>query len=218
MTHNQKISKHIYLLGDKEVTGAKNLQMFTIKFIPQNISLNLYDALIFTSKNALLGIDKLLYDWKQIPSYAIAPRTAEVIEKMNGNLSFVGTKKHGDEFAKELIVELKGKRALYIRGKEVVSNLASILKNNHISCDELIVYETVCKTYDFTPQIPKGSLIIFSAPSTIKCFMENGFWDDSFQAIAIGKTTAKYFPPHIKPIISDDTSLEACVEKAMEIS
>lgn len=230
MASQIQTEKNIYVLGDKQVVGAKNLQIFTISFIEQNLLLNDYDGIIFTSKNAVLGINKCNDSWKNIPAYAIAQRTGDVVNEIGGNLKFVGTKKHGDDFAHEL-VELfqnsaknyeskKIKKLLYIRGKEVVSNLVSILKTNSkdtIECHELVVYETICKDYENIEPLPKGSIIIFSAPSTIKCFLNNNLWDDSFKAIAIGKTTAKYFPPYIKPILSDDVSLEACVAKALEV-
>ena len=43
-------------------------------------------------------------------------------------------------------------------------------------------------------------------------------WDESFKAISIGHTTAKYFPSNITPLIADTTSLESCVKKAIELN
>lgn len=208
---------NIYLLGNKTVPPAITLPMIEIQYIPNIVDLQEYDALIFTSKNGVMGIDKITKEWLSLPSYAIALQTAKVIKEFGGNLVFTGEKSHGDEFAKELIPLLKDKKVLYIRGKEIVSDAVSILKNNDIVCDELIVYETICKKYDKKPILPKNSIIIFSSPSTIKCFFENYTWEESFSAISIGKTTAQYFPSDITPIISDDTSLESCVKKALEI-
>lgn len=150
-------------------------------------------------------------------SYVIAPQTAKIVEELGGKLVFTGQNGHGDLFAQELIPHLINKKALYIRGKEVISNLGSILKSNDIFFDELIVYETACKKYKEPPFLPKDSIIIFSSPSTIKCFFNNFTWDESFQAICIGDTTAKYLPSHIKPIVANNRSLESCVEKALEL-
>jgi uroporphyrinogen-III synthase len=209
---------HIYLLGDKIVPPAITLQMIEIQYIPNSVDLKEYDALIFTSKNGAIGIDKITKEWLSYPSYAIAPQTAKVVKELGGNVIFVGKKSHGDAFADEIIPQLQNKKALYIRGKEVVSNLLLILKNHNIECDELIVYETVCKKYEEKPILLKNSIIIFSSPSTLKCFFENYSWDESFVAIAIGNTTAKYFPSYITPLISEETSLESCVKKALEKS
>jgi len=128
-------------------------------------------------------------------------------------LTFIGKTNHGDQFALELIPLLKNKKILYPRGDKIVSKLPQILKQNNIQCDEIIVYNTKCKQK--INKIPeKNSIIIFSSPSTIKCFLNNFKWDSSYKAISIGKTTAKYFPDFIKPIISDNTSLASCVQKA----
>ena len=76
----------------------------------------------------------------------------------------------------------------------------------------------MCKKYNKKVKLPKNSTIIFSSPSTIKCFFENISWDESFKAVSIGKTTSKYFPQNITPIIADTTPLDACVKKAIEIN
>lgn len=207
----------IYILSDKKVKWAKNLPMIEILYHDTKIDISSYDALIFTSKNAIIGIDKLSPLWKEIPSYVIAPQTSKVLKEMKGKLAFTGKAKHGNEFAHEMIPLLENKKVLYVRGKDLVSDLVTILQDNKISCDEAIVYETVCKKYETPSILPKNSVIIFSSPSTIRCFFENNIWDESFTAIAIGHTTAKYFPPHIEPIISDNTSLEFCVKKAIEV-
>lgn len=211
-------SKPIYILSDKKVEGAINLPVIEIEYINQTIDIQSYDALIFTSKNAVKAIDSMDESWKSIPSYVIAPQTAKILESLDGNLVFTGKQNHGNEFAQEIYSELKGKRVLYVRGVKMVSSILDILCENGVSCDSLIVYDTVCKQYEEEVKLPKNSIIIFSAPSTIKCFLENVTWDESFQAICIGKTTAKYFPEHIKPIVSDTTSLVSCVEKAQELS
>ena len=202
----------IYILSDKKVKDAINLPVFKINFIKQKIDFFSYDALIFTSKNALYSIEHYKENWKNIPCYAIAPMTANIIKELGGNLVFTGVTNHGDQFALEIQEKLKDKKVLYLRGSKVVSKLIDILK-----CDEKIVYESVCKKNSQNLQPPKNSTIIFSSPSTIKCFLDNFTWDDSYIAISIGKTTAKYFPQFIKPIISNTTSLEACVQKAKEL-
>ena len=202
----------IYILSDKKVDGAINLPVFKINYIKQDINFDSYDALIFTSKNALYSLEHYNENWKTIPSYAIAPMTANIIKELNGNLVFTGITNHGDQFALEIKEKLKGKRVLYLRGSKVVSNLIDTLQ-----CDDKIVYESVCKENNQDLKPLKNSTIIFSSPSTIKCFLDNYDWDDSYKAISIGQTTAKYFPKYIVPIVSETTSLESCVDKANEI-
>ena len=209
---------NIYVLSDKKVKWAKNLPVFEIRYIKQKVDLTNYDALIFTSKNAIYSLDSMDDTWKKKPAFVIAPETAKVLKHLGGNLKFVGKEKHGNEFALELVEKLRDKKVLYIRASNVVSDLVNILKTNEIICDELIVYETICKEFSKKIKLPKKSTIIFSSPSTIKCFFKNINWDESFQAVCIGDTTAKYFPSNITPVIADTTSLESCVKKAIELN
>ena len=211
-------SKKIYILSDKKVQNAINLPVIEIQYINQTINLQNYDALIFTSKNAIKALDSMGNSWKDIPSYVIAPQTANILKSLGGNLIFTGKQNHGNEFALEIQNELKGKKVLYVRGKKIISNIIEILNGNGVLCDSLVVYETVCKKYEKEIVLPKNSIIIFSSPSTIDCFFENVKWDESFLAVSIGKTTAKYFPSYVIPHISDTTSLVSCVEKAQELS
>lgn len=208
---------NIYILSDKKVKFAKNLPLFEIVYLEHSGNFEGYDALIFTSKNAIYSLEAQGKNYKKIPSYVIAPQTAKVLKELGGNLEFVGKEKHGNAFAQELLSKLHGKKALYLRAESVVSNLANILNAGGVVCDERVVYKTECKELLKKERLPKGSSIIFSSPSSIKCFFKNMEWDESFTAIAIGKTTASYFPPYITPNIAETTSLESCVQKAIEL-
>jgi len=210
--------QNIYVLNEKKVKWAKNLPVFEIKTIEEEIDFSKYDAIVFTSKNGVRSINSFSSQWKKIPSYVIAPQTAKLVIDLGGKVKFVGKKKHGNEFAHELTQELQDKRVLYLRGKRIVSDLVSILKEKSIECDDIVVYETVCKNFKKKIKLPKNSSIIFSSPSTIECFLNNCDWDESYKAISIGHTTEKYFPSYIQPILAETTSLDACVRKAIEIN
>ena len=209
---------HIYILSDKKVKWAKNLPVFEIQPIKQEVDFSNYDALIFTSKNAIYALNSMDQTWKKKPAYVIAPQTAKIVKHLGGNLKFVGKEKHGNHFALEIAKKFKHQKVLYIRAAKVVSDIVNILNTNDVTCDELIVYQTLCKAFEEKVKLPKNSTIIFSSPSTIECFFKNVSWDESFTAISIGNTTAQYFPKNITPVISDTTSLDSCVKKAIELS
>ncbi len=202
----------IYLLNNLEFDGVENLEVFDIEYLDFKENLSKYDALIFTSKNAIFSLEYFGKDWKKIPSYAIAPKTAQVIKKYGGNLAFTGIKSHGDDFAYELIEKLKGKKVLYIKALRTVSNLTNILRQNGILIDELIVYKNTCKNLHKT--LEKNSTFIFTSPSSVECFFKNFTWDTSFKAVVIGKTTAKYMPENIDFLLSSKTSIEECIKLA----
>ena len=213
----QNKQKNIFLLNDQKVKWAKNIPLFKIEYIDKKISFQGYDAIIFTSKNAINAIEAINKDWKKVPAYVISEQTAKVVKDLNGTLEYVGRMKHGDEFAFELISKLKGKRVLYLRGKEVVSDLINILIKNTIDCNDEIIYENSFNQLVKKRKIPKNSKIIFSSPSTIEYFFKVFSWDESYTAISIGKTTAQYFPKNVKPIIANNTSFRSCVDKALEL-
>ena len=152
----------IYLLNNQKYSNVENLEVFQIKHIKSEVNVLNYDALVFTSKNAVYSLDSFNKDWKKIPSYVIAPKTAEVIESLGGNIAFIGITSHGNEFAQELINELKDKKVLYIKALKTVSNLVGILKDNKINLDEVVAYETSCKETNI--DLEEDSIFIFTSP------------------------------------------------------
>lgn len=204
----------IYLLNNQKFQDVENLEVFDIKHIKSNVNLQDYEALIFTSKNAIYSLDSFNQNWKKIPSYAIAPKTADIIKQLGGNLVFTGITSHGNDFAEELITLLKDKKVLYIKALKTVSNLPEILRQNKILLDELVVYETSCKKVDV--ELEKNSIFIFTSPSSVECFFKQYSWHDSYKAIVIGKTTAKFLPKNIKYEISSQASVEECVNLAKQ--
>ncbi|WP_419769762.1 MAG: uroporphyrinogen-III synthase [Candidatus Marinarcus sp.] len=201
----------IYILNDMKIDGIKNIPLLGIRYIKNEMDLLQYDALIFTSKNAVYSLDSFNKDWKKVPAYVIASKTAAVIQKEGGNVCFIGKSGHGNDFANELIPLLKNKKALYIKAKKVVSDLCDILKSNGIDIKTVTTYETQCNELTAYTAPELNSVIIFSSPSTIECFFKIFDWDSSYKAVVIGETTAKYLPKNINYKISPTTSIEDCI-------
>ncbi|MGJ0358741.1 uroporphyrinogen-III synthase [Aliarcobacter cryaerophilus] len=205
----------IYLLNEQKFDGVENLEVFEIEYLRFDLDLEKYDALVFTSKNAIFSLEENGINWKSTPSYVIAPKTADIAKKFGANIAFIGFSGHGNDFANELIPYLKNKKTLYIRALKTVSNLTNILKENGIDIDEIISYKTSCNKQEIKI-LDKNSTIIFTSPSSVECFLKKYSWEDSFKAIAIGKTTALYLPKNIKCEISSLTSVEECVNLALK--
>ena len=205
----------IYLLNEQKFDDVENLEVFEIEYLRFDLDLEKYDALVFTSKNAIFSLEENCINWKSTPSYVIAPKTADIAKKFGANIAFIGFSGHGNDFANELIPYLKNKKTLYIRALKTVSNLTNILKENGIDIDEIISYKTSCNKQEIKI-LDKNSTIIFTSPSSVECFFKKYSWEDSFKAIAIGKTTALYLPKNIKCEISSLTSVEECVNLALK--
>ncbi len=210
------VKDSIFILSEKEYEGAENLPAIVIKFLSPKISLSSYEALIFSSKNGVIGVDKLNSDWKKIPSFSIGSGTSSEIIKRGGDVFYEAKSSYGDSFAKEIKRLLKGKKALFLRAKTVTSNLNSILVDAGVVLDEIVVYETVCGSFGL--DAPKnGSFIIFSSPSTIECFFRIFTWDKSYTAVVIGDKTASFMPLHIPFEIAPSQTIISCIELAKDL-
>ena len=208
---------NIYLLNNQKYEGVINLEVFKINYLPFIIDFSQYNALIFTSKNAITSLLPYKGLWESIDSYAIAPKTSEVLLSHQSKPVFVGKTSHGNDFAKELIPLLKDKNVLYISAKKTVSNLVSILQKSKINVKQQITYETLCSNENFI-NISKDAIIIFSSPSCIECFFKQYSWDKSYRAVLIGKTTASYFPSNLDYTISTKPNIMSCINLAKELS
>jgi uroporphyrinogen-III synthase len=208
-------TRNIYLLNDMKIEGVNTIPLLKIEYIPQDIAFENYDALIFTSKNAVYSLDSFTHAWRDVPSFVIASKTAKVVESLKGKIEFIGNSGHGDDFAKELIPLLKNKKALYVRALKIVSGLGNKLKKAGIDIHEVITYKTACHETN-TITLDENAVIIFSSPSTIECFFKHYTWKKSYKAIVIGQTTARYLPKEIPCLISKSTSIEDCIALAKE--
>ncbi|MCG3671354.1 uroporphyrinogen-III synthase [Aliarcobacter butzleri] len=208
--------KKIYLLNEQKHENVENLEVFQIEYIKSDIDLKKYDALVFTSKNGVKAINSFNQDWKNIPSYAIAQKTANTIIKLGGVVQFIGNSGHGNDFAYELKNVLKDKKVLYVKALKTVSNLPNILKENGIFLDEIIAYKTSCKKSNII--LEENSIFIFTSPSSVECFFKQYSWKNSYKAIVIGKTTAEFLPSNINYEISSQTSVEECIKLAKQLS
>ncbi|MDN5053393.1 uroporphyrinogen-III synthase [Aliarcobacter butzleri] len=208
--------KKIYLLNEQKHEGIENLEVFQIEYIKSDVDLKKYDALVFTSKNGVKAINSFNQDWKNIPSYAIAQKTANTIIKLGGVVEFIGNSGHGNDFAYELENVLKDKKVLYVKALKTVSNLPNILKENGIFLDEIIAYKTSCKKSNII--LEENSIFIFTSPSSVECFFKQYLWKNSYKAIVIGKTTAEFLPSNVNYEISSQTSVEECIKLAKQLS
>lgn len=204
----------IYLLNSDTYEGITTLQTIKINLLPKEINLDDFDALIFTSKNGVKAIDKLNKEWINKEIYSIGQGTSKEIKKHNANLVYTAKNSYGDSFAQEIKQKLKGKKVLFLRAKVVTSKLNQILLNEGIDLKEEIVYETVCADYSAKHSPQSDSIIIFTSPSTIKCFLKNFKWQESYRAICIGTVTAKSMPSNIRYDISEKQTIPSCIELA----
>lgn len=204
----------IYLLSHTQKKGVKHIKIIDINFLHPNMGHEDFDALIFTSKNAVKALNELDFPWQNIPAFTIGEATTNEVLNLHGKVKYTSKTSHGDEFAKEIKPLLHNKKILFPRAKKTVSNIKEILSSSHVK--EVIVYETLCKTCQTIEKPPSNSTLIFTSPSTIKCFLRCFTWDKSYKVICIGKKTANYLPKSTPYKIPQTQSIDECIELAKQ--
>ena len=207
----------IYLLSDTHHKGVINLPQIEPVYRDIKIDLSSYEALIFSSKNAVKAINKINKNWCKIPSYAIGKQTANMIEEKGGRVEFIASSSYGDSFAREVSSKLQNKKTLFLRAKKVVSDLENILKKSGVDISSIIVYETLCRQKITLHVEDEKKVFIFTSPSTVDCFFSNYEWQKNYSAVCIGEVTARAVPLGISLHISNTQTIEACIELAKTI-
>ena len=209
---NEKL--FVYLLTDQKIEGVLNYPVIKINFLSPPFSFEGIDYLLFTSKNGVRGINKLTDEWKNYPSFAIGKATAKEIEKLGGKIEYIAKSSYGDEFAKEINIKYKNKTFLFFRAKELVSDIRKYFLNNKLK--EVIVYETICSNPN--KKLKKKAIVIFTSPSTVKCFSKIETFED-IVPIVIGKKTLNEIKKHFSKevFMPKNPSIKDCVELAVKI-
>ena len=154
------MKRSIYLLSSTPIQGTIHLPLLTIEWIDIHIDFSLYDALIFTSKNGVRAMKYQSSEWKCKACYAIAPKTAQLLQDQGVDPIIVGHFNNGDAFARKLISYLTQQRALYVRAQKTVSGLTSILRQGSVAIDEAIVYRTGCHQLKPLPRLNDNAIIM----------------------------------------------------------
>ena len=212
------MSRMIYLLSPVAYEDSIHLPMISFSMIPVDIDFASYNLLMFTSKQAVKSIEQLNPEWKKLPCVAIGDATAKEIISLGGEVVYTPQNFYAKTLNQDIVSLFKTKNILYLRPKEVSFDSKSYLETQGVFLDEKIIYETSCKVYDAQKKPSKNAIIIFTSPSTIRCFFKNFDWDESYTAVVIGEATRKHLPCEIKSIhVAGSPQINACIAKAKEI-
>ena len=212
--------RNIILIASKKLRGIKTIIPNEIIFKTPKINLNEIEALVFTSKYAVIALEKnpkVDSNWKKIPSYVIGEESAKTLEKLEAKIAYKGRGENGEKFANEIKTNLKNKKILYLRAKKIASDIPKILLENEINLIQTIVYESKFKPLDSKLKPESKSILIFTSPSQYQSFKKNFKWDETYIAIAIGKTTFNAFNKNINALISPKQNIQYCIKFAKKI-
>jgi uroporphyrinogen-III synthase len=207
----------IYLLSPLEKEGTLSLPMIEFSLVTDKIDFSSCDTLMFTSKQAVVSADAIDKKWKEFPSIAIGGATKRKIEELGGEVIYYPKEFYGEHLAKDIEAFFSDKKLLYLRPKEVSFDSKRYLEKVGIALEEQVIYETSCVKYTIDDKPKENATIIFTSPSTIKCFFENFEWHKSYIAILIGNATKEHLPKVCRYVIADEPLINACIKKAIEI-
>ncbi|WP_298832923.1 uroporphyrinogen-III synthase [uncultured Campylobacter sp.] len=207
--------RRIYLVSNTKTTDESvvNLSVSKIEFLKFEINLSEYDALVATSKNAFKALKFNGILPINLPVFAIANSCAAAAREFGFSEIYTGQNAHGDDFAREILPLLKGKKVLYLKGKDSASNFLEILQDGGVNIKAVIAYENVLNPCKMELKPPKNSILIFASPINVRNFLSIFGWDESYQTISIGKVTAKELK-FSEPIVSQSQDINACIALA----
>jgi len=207
--------RKIYLISNTKTADESvvNLSVSKIEFLKFELNLSDYDVLVVTSKNAFNALKFNSIKAINLPVFAIANSCAASAREFGFSEIYTGKDAHGDNFAREILPLLKGKKVLYLKGKDSASNFLEILRDGGVNIKAIIAYENVLNHCKMELKPPKNSILIFVSPINVRNFLTNFGWDESYQTISIGKVTAKELN-FTKPLVSQSQDINACIALA----
>lgn len=211
------MKSNIYLFSTSSHPDAKSINSLDITFLKPEIDFSQYDYLIITSKQtskALQQYEKEEYISK--PALCVSAQSAKSFEHLGGEVLAVG-KGYGDNLTEQIKSFPKEKKWLYLRAKVVASDFVLTCKEKGYMIDEKIVYESDCSKIIKNVKVEKDATLIFTSPSSVKCFVEDHELLDTHNIVVIGKTTAKALPKNCSYILSNDTTVESCIQIAKSL-
>lgn len=207
--------RKIYLISNTKTADESvvNLSVSKIEFLKFELNLSDYDVLVATSKNAFNALKFNNIKAINLPVFTIANSCAAAAREFGFSEIYTGKNAHGDDFAREILLLLKGKKVLYLKGKDSASNFLEILQNGGVNIKAIIAYQNVLNPCKMELKPPKDSILIFASPLNVRNFLSNFGWNESYQAISIGKVTAKELK-FTEPIVSQSQDINACIALA----
>ncbi|MEA2099098.1 MAG: uroporphyrinogen-III synthase [Campylobacterota bacterium] len=208
---------NIYLFSISSHPKATSINSLSIKFLKPKIDFKNYDYLIVTSKQTSKSLKQYeKEDYINIPALCVSTQSALSYEKLGGKVLDIGGG-YGDNLISKIKEFPKETKWLYLRAKIVASDFVEQCNGDGYNIDEIIVYESECSSEILDVDIEENSVLIFTSPSSVNCFLKNHTIKKENNIVVIGKTTAKALPKNFECFISEKTTIESCMEIALKL-
>ncbi|QSZ41041.1 uroporphyrinogen-III synthase [Sulfurimonas aquatica] len=206
------MQKKVYLFSTSSHADAISINSLDIKLLKPEIDFSKYDYLIITSKqvsNALSQYERAEYIEKK--ALCISTQSAKSFEELGGKVLSLGSG-YGDNLSSIIKSHPKDIKWLYLRAKVVASDFTKECLSDGYNIDEVIVYESECSQDIKNVCVSQNDTLIFTSPSSIKCFLKYHKISKTNDVIVIGRSSAKAIPKHIEYKISQETTIKSCME------
>jgi len=210
------MNSSIYLFSISKHSKTKNINSLDITFFKPKIDFFKYDYLIITSKQATKALKQ--YDssnYLDKKALCISKASADSFKKLGGEVLEIG-KGYGDTLLDSIKKYPKSSRWLYLRAEVIASDFADIARADGYSIDDVIVYKSACSKEILNCNVESNATLIFTSPSSVKCFLNKHKILKTHRVIVIGRSSAKALPDGIEYEISPNTTIDSCVELALK--
>ena len=207
---------NIYLFSKTLSLHVEHVDILDTTFYDKAIDFDKYDAIVITSKQAILALEKISPRWREKKILSIAKMSEQLVEKYGATLLESGDG-YGDSLLDIITNNYSNLRWLYPRPEVVASDFYKNIKDNGIRMQDIIVYKTSCNDKASKLVLHKEDILIFTSPFTIECFEKYYTFFDKQKVVAIGSTTAKALPSTVELHLADETSVDSCVTRAKKL-
>ncbi len=207
------MTRPIYLFSKTVNTEVTHVPILLTEFMQPAIDFTHYDAIVLTSKQAVIALEQISHEWRRLPVLTIADFTAQQARSAGAAVLEHGGG-YGDSLAEIIINGYSHWRWLYPRPEVVASDFAKRVNAAGVSMEGVIVYKTTCNPKTALLHLEADAVIIFTSPLTVACFLQQQQFQASHTVIAIGKTTASALPHGLDVLMPKTPSVQGCVDLA----
>ncbi len=207
----------IYLISKTPYEGVIHVPVLSIHFFSPVIDFSVYEGVIFTSKQGILAAQRYSLDWDHLKCICVSEPTA-MSARAAGAVDVEIGNGYGTSIPQLLASKKRSGKWLYLRPKVVAFEWVSSAKEQGFQIDEAIVYENVCNEEASNYLIHKEGILIFTSPSSIRCFLQNYTILPSHKVVVIGTTTQNALPSGVASRLARSTSVEAAVDLGRQIA
>ncbi|EDZ61867.1 uroporphyrinogen-III synthase [Sulfurimonas gotlandica GD1] len=211
------MKRQIYLFATSKHPDAISSRSLEVRFLKPQIDFTKYDYLIITSKQTVKALEQYKKEeFINIQALCVSVKTAASYENFGGKILEIGDG-YGDNLVKNIKEKSKDKKWLYLRAEFIASDFVERCQNDGYDIDEEILYVSECSNEGMEVDVKENSILIFTSPSSIECFLKTHTIGLDAKVVVIGRTTAASLPDGIECKISEKTSIESCMEMAFSL-